>query len=213
MTASPALLKAGLVLIDPDTAQVQRVITLQYNPESLTRSLQAQGAGEGGERSEALRLKGPAVETIRLEAELDATDRLEAGDPVTMESGLHPQLAALEALVQPTAAALGQNDMLASVGTLEILPMEAPLCLFVFGKSRVLPVRVTELGVTEEAFDPDLNPLRARVSLGLRVLTVDDVGFRHKAGTLFLSHLVQQEGLARLDRSGALAALGLSRIP
>ena len=79
---SPKLLKGGIVLIDPATAQVQRIIALQYNPESLSRTLQVQGAGEGGDRSEALRLKGPAVETIKLEAEIDATDEMEAGDRI-----------------------------------------------------------------------------------------------------------------------------------
>lgn len=214
MTAnSPALLKAGIVLIDPGTARVQRVIALQYNPESLSRTLQAQGAGEGGERSEALRLKGPAIETIKLEAEIDATDQLEAGDATVRAVGIHPQLAALESLVQPASGQLESNNTLAKFGTLEILPMESPLALFVFGRTRVLPVRVTDLSVTEEAFDPNLNPLRARVSLGLRVLTVDDVGFQHKAGSLFMSYLVQKEAFALINQGGTLATLGLTTIP
>lgn len=212
-TNSPSLLKAGIVLIDPSTARVERVISLQYNPESLSRTLQIQGAGEGGERSEALRLKGPAIETIKIEAEIDATDQMEAGDATVGALGIHPQLSALESLVQPASGHLESNNTLAKLGTLEILPMEQPLTLFVFGKTRVLPVRVTDLSVTEEAFDPNLNPLRARVSLGLRVLTVDDVGFQHKAGSLFMSHLVQQEAFAVLNRGGTLATLGLTRIP
>jgi hypothetical protein len=211
---SPQLLKAGIVLIDPTTARVERVISLQYNPESLSRTLQIQGAGEGGgERSEALRLKGPAIETIKLEAEIDATDRMEAGDATVGALGIHPQLAALESLVHPSSARLESNNTLAKLGTLEIFPMESPLTLFVFGKARVLPVRVTELSVTEEAFDPQLNPLRARVSLGLRVLTVDDVGFQHKAGSLFMSHLMQKEAHAVLNQGGSLSTLGLTAIP
>jgi hypothetical protein len=75
---SPKVLKGGLVLIDADTAQVQRIISLQYNPDSVTRTLQVQAAGaEAGQRSEPLRFKGPAVETIKLDAEIDATDQLE----------------------------------------------------------------------------------------------------------------------------------------
>ncbi len=213
MAINPQLLKAGLVLIDPDTARVQRVIALQYNPESLSRTLQVQGAGEGGDRSEALRLKGPAIETIKLEAEIDATDQMEAGDATVGAVGIHPQLAALESLVQPTSARLQSNNLLAQVGTLEILPMEMPVALFVFGRTRVLPVRITDLSITEEAFDPKLNPLRARVNLGLRVLTVDDVGFRHKAGSLFMSYLVQKEALALLNQGGTLGTLGLTSIP
>jgi hypothetical protein len=59
---SPRLLKGGLVLLDPSSGAVLRIISLQYNPDTLTRSLQAKGVGaESGDRSEALRLKGPPV--------------------------------------------------------------------------------------------------------------------------------------------------------
>src|SRR5450432_3522525 len=57
-----------------------------------------------------------------------------------------------------------------------------PLTLFVWSKSRVVPVRVFDFSVTEEAFDPNLNPIRAKISLGLRVLNVDDLGFSHPGG-------------------------------
>lgn len=210
---SPRLLKGGIVLIDPATSAVQRIIPLQYNPDSLTRTLQVQGAGEQGDRSEALRLKGPAVETIKLEAELDATDEMEAGNAVVGESGIAPQLAALETLLYPTSGQLTANQILSNLGTLEILPMETALSLFVFGHNRVLPVRVTEFSVTEEAFDPNLNPIRAKVSLGLRVLSVDDVGFTHKAGSLFMSYLRQKEALRAKAQAGSLGSLGMTGIP
>lgn len=212
---SPRLLKAGLVLVDPETASVRRIIALQYNPDSLSRTLQLQGAGEGSERSEALRLKGPAVETIKLDAEIDATDQLEFPDqnPDAVQLGIHPQLAALETLVHPTSAALLANNARAAAGTLEIVPMQAPLALFVWSKSRVVPVRVTDFSVTEEAFDPALNPIRAKVSLGFRVLSVDDLGFAHKGGSLFMNYLQNKEGLR--DKAGAaqLNTLGLGEIP
>ena len=73
-SSAPKLLHAGLVLLDPGSSAVKRVIALQYNPDSLSRTLQVQGASEGGDRSEALRFKGPAVETIKIECEIDATD-------------------------------------------------------------------------------------------------------------------------------------------
>ncbi|MER6187919.1 hypothetical protein [Streptomyces sp. NPDC001652] len=208
---SPRLLKGGIVQLDPHTAQVLRVIALQYNPDTVTRTLRAQAAGaDGGDRSAALRLKGVAVETIRVEAELDATDRLErpGANADTVAFGLHPQLAALESLVQPRAADLQTNENLAASGVLEILPAEAPLTLFVWSRQRVVPVRVTELTVTEEAFDAALNPIRARVGLGLRVLSVDDLGFGHRGGTLFMSHLRSKEALAARAGSAALSALG-----
>ncbi len=210
---SPKLLKGGIVLIDPATSVVQRIIALQYNPDSLSRTLQVQGAGEQGDRSEALRLKGPAVETIKLDAEIDATDEMEAGNTVVGEVGIAPQLAALETLLYPSSAQLLANETLSNLGTLEILPMETGLSLFVFGQNRVLPVRVTEFSVTEEAFDPNLNPIRAKVSLGLRVLSVDDVGFTHKAGSLFMSYLQQKEALRARAQAGTLGALGLTGSP
>ncbi|BFU92795.1 MAG: hypothetical protein NTAFB01_39820 [Nitrospira sp.] len=211
---SPKLLKGGLVLIDPETAMVQRIVALQYNPDSLSRSFQIKGVGtEGGDRSEALRLKGPPVETIKVEAELDATDQLEFADAKATTVGIHPQLAALETIVYPTSGQLLANNRLAQVGRLEIAPMETPLTLFVWSKTRVVPVRLTEFSVTEEAFDPALNPIRAKVSLGMRVLTVDDVGFSHKAGTLFMSYLQVKEQLAAQNQGGSLNVLGIGAIP
>lgn len=215
-TGSPRLLKGGLVLLNPESAAVQRIITLQYNPISLTRSLQINDVSSGSEdRSEALRVKGPPVETISLEAEFDATDQLEFPDEHldAVEFGLHPQLAALESIVYPSSADLLANNSLAAAGTMEIVPMETALTLFVWGKSRVLPVRITELSITEEAFDAELNPIRAKVSLGLRVLSVDDLEFAHKGASLFMSYLQQKESLARRSTGGGLETLGLGEIP
>ena len=211
---SPKLLKGGLVLIDPETAMVQRIVALQYNPDSLSRSFQIKGVGaESGDRSEALRLKGPPVETIKVEAELDATDQLEFAEANATTVGIHPQLAALEMIVYPSSGQLLANNRLAQAGKLEIAPMETPLTLFVWSKTRVVPVRLTEFSVTEEAFDPSLNPIRAKVSLGMRVLTVDDVGFGHKAGTLFMSYLQVKEQLAARNQGGSLNVLGIGAIP
>jgi hypothetical protein len=211
---SPRLVKGGIVLVDPGSGAVRRVIALKYNPRSLSRSLQINQVGEG-DRLQPLRLKGPPVETLTLEAELDATDHLEFPDrhPDAVEVGLHPQLAALESLVYPTSEQLLANNALADSGALEIAPLEAPLTLFVWSKNRVLPVRVTSLSITEEAFDVGLNPIRAKVSLGLRVLTVDDVPFAHKAGGLFMSHLQQKEGLSNRGPAAVLGALGIGEIP
>lgn len=212
--SSPKLVKGGIVLVDPASGAVQRVIALQYNPDSLSRSLQSQAIELGGQnRSEALRLKGPPVETIKLEAELDATDQLEVADATAAEVGIHPQLAALESLLYPTSDQLLAGNALAQAGTLEIAPMEAPLALFVWSRNRVVPVRVTELSVTEEAFDAALNPIRAKVSLGLRVLSVDDLGFEHKGGSLYMAYQQQKERLAARGPAGALRALGIERIP
>lgn len=209
---APKVLKGGIALIDPVSAQVRRIIALQYNPDSLTRTLQVQGAGgDEGNRSEAMRFKGPAVETFKLEAEIDAADQLEFPDQhrAVVENGIHPQLAMLESLIYPTSNQLLDRNTMAQSGTLEIAPMEAPLALFIWSRHRIVPVRVTDFSVTEEAFDPSLNPIRAKVSIGLRVLSVDDLGFAHKGGGLFMSYLQAKERLAGKAQAGSFSTLGI----
>ena len=212
--ASPRLVKGGLVLVDPDSSAVLRIIALQYNPDTLTRSLQVQAVGgESQGRSEALRIKGPPVETIKLDAEIDAVDQQERGDPTAAQVGIHPQLAALETIVYPTTRQLQSTNALAQSGTLEVAPMEAPLTLFIWSKNRLVPVRITDFSITEEAFDPALNPIRAKVSLGMRVLSVQDIGFSQPGGSLYMAYQQQKERLATRDRAGTLGALGIGGLP
>jgi hypothetical protein len=214
---SPRLLKGGFVLLDPDRFAVLRngVIVMQYNPDTLTRTLKIKGAEEGGDRSEALRLTGPPVGTIKLDAEIDATDQLEnpAQNQVAVQYGIAPQLAALETLVYPASATLQNNYALSQQGTLEIMPMMAPMSLFVWSAARIVPVRLTEFSITEEAFDPQLNPLRAKVSLGLRVLNIDDLFFSDKGGGLYMAYQRQKESLAQLYQYGTLGSLGITGLP
>lgn len=214
---SPRLVKGGIVTLDPTTSALKSVIALQYNPDSLSRTLQIQAVqgAQDGTRADALRLRGPAVETIKIEAELDATDQLEFPKkfPITAQLGLHPQLAQLEMLVNPTVETLMADDSMANAGTLEIIPLEQPLTLFVWSKMRVVPVRLTDFSITEEAFDPNLNPIRAKVSLGMRVLSVDDLGFSHPGGHMFMSYLTNKEQLASRATSVAISVLGLGGLP
>ena len=212
---SPKLIKGGLVLVDADTARVLSVISLQYNSDSLSRTLQVQTTGgQATDRVEPVRFKGPAVETFKLEADIDATDQLEFPDqnPNAGAFGIAPQLALLESLVQPSAAQLAAVDAQASSGTLEIAPMLAPLVLFVWGKNRIVPVKVSDFSITEEAFDPSLNPIRAKVSLGLRVMSTDDLGFSTRGGSLFMAYLQSKEQLAKKVQSVSFASLGITGI-
>ncbi len=198
---SPRLLKGALVsfeLPNPKPA----VIVFQYNPDTLSRTLEAQTGGEG---ADALRIKGAPVETIKLDSELDATDQLEQGAAAT---GLHPQLAALEVLIYPKSALVIANTALLNAGTIEILPPQAPFTLFIWGAKRVLPVRLTEFSITEEAYDPQLNPIRAKVSLGLRVLSYNDLPVANPGYHLFLAHQIVKETMAAIARTGSLDAAG-----
>lgn len=210
---SPKLLKGGIALIDPKDLTVQKIIALQYNPHTVTRTLQMQNAGgEGGEgdQSEALRRKGPAIETIKVEAEIDAADQLEIGHDVIEQYGIQPQLAALEMIVNPSAEELKRSQSLFEEGALEIFPQESLLTVFIWGGQRILPVIITEFSITEDAFDPSLNPLRAKVSLGMRVLNADDLGVAHIGSRLFMSSLERKEKLRDLFSNNRLSALGIT---
>ena len=209
---SPRLIKGGIVLVNPETSVVIKVISLQYNPESISRTLQVQSIGESGEKSEAMRLTGPPVETIKLDAEIDATDLLETADSTAVQTGIQTQLAVLETILYPTCNQLTSNNRLAKSGTLEIIPMETPLTLFVWNKNRIMPIRLTDFSVTEEAFDQNLNPIRAKVSIGMRVLTIDDLGFDHIGGSLYMNYHKNKEKLAQKMRSGILSELGIKGI-
>lgn len=210
-----ALAKGGIVQVDPDTGQVLNVIALQYNPDTVTRSLQVQGVGtDSGPHVDQLRLKGPPVETYKIDVEIDATDRLEhpSQDPSVTSAGIAPQIAVLELLIYPTSDQLIRADQRTRAGSLEIIPMDAPLALFVWNSSRIIPVRITEFSVTEEAFDSALHPIRAKVSLGMRVLSVDDLGFSSLGGSLYLTYQKRKEQLAARLHGVALSALGIAGV-
>jgi len=210
---SPNPLKGAIVSLDPNIGFPLGIVTFQYNPDEVTRSLKPQSVGDEPDRTEIFRLKGPPIETIRCTVEIDAADQLAVSDPTTLAFGIQPQLAALELLVYPSSEVLIANEVLSFLGTIEILPMESNLTLFVWSKTRVTPVRITDLDITEEAFDPRLNPLRAKVSLGLRVLSIDDLFFSDKGGSLYMAYQRQKESLAQMNQPGSFGALGITGVP
>ena len=204
---SPRLLKGAIVGIDP-LNPVASVIVFQYNPETLTRTLQAQTAGgQGGDRSEALRLKGAPTEDIKLDVEIDATDQLEKGEPHATSMGIYPQLSALETLIYPKSALVIANTVLLATGTIEVIPPASTLTLFIWGPKRVLPVRLNQFSITEEAHDVNLNPIRAKVSLGLQVLSYNDLPLTHPGYALFLAHQVVKEAMAAIGSVSNLGAV------
>ncbi len=91
--------------------------------------------------------------------------------------------------------------------------MEAPLTLFVWSKERVVPVRLTDFSITEEAFDADLNPTRAKVSLGMRVLNVNDLGYDDKGGHLYMVYQQRKEALAAKVARGTISSFGIGGLP
>jgi hypothetical protein len=195
----------GVDLVNP----LASIAVFQYNPATVTRTLQPQAAGEGGARAEAMRLKGAPVETIKMDVEIDATDQLAADDPIAKELGIYPQLSALEMLVYPKSALVIANTVLLALGTLEIVPPIGPFTLLVWGLKRVVPVRLTEFQITEEYLGPGLNPTSAKVSLGLRVLSYNDLSLTNPGYYIFLAHQMAKEVFATMGSvANAGAVLG-----
>jgi len=215
---TPKTLRGGLVQIDPNSRSLLDVVVFQYNPDTLTRTLQPRAiGGEPGDRLEVLRLTGGPKETIKFDAEIDATDQLEhptdpANQPVATQ-GLLPALAVLERLVTPTAAELMATDALFDSGMLEVSPMEAPLVVLVWGVKRVVPVLVSSLTFTEEAFDPKLQPIRVKASIECKVLTSNDLPNQHIGFNLYIAYRQAVEQLATLVTSTDVRPLGLEHLP
>jgi hypothetical protein len=203
---TPRVLKGALVGIDP-VNPIPSVIVFQYNPDTLTRTLKPRAPAGDGARSEAMRLTGAPEETIKVDVEIDATDQLEKADGIATTMGLYPVLSALETLVYPKSSVVIANTALLAAGTIEIVPPTAPLTLFIWGVKRILPVRITEFSITEEAYDPALNPIRAKASLGLRVLSYNDLSLTDPAYYMFLAHQVVKEAMGVVGSVGSVASV------
>jgi hypothetical protein len=204
---SPRLTKGAIIgmdLLNP----LASVIIFQYNPKSLTRALTAQGSGENGATSEVLRLSGPPRETITIsELEIDAVDQLEQAQADAVSMGISPQLSALEMLLYPKSTLVIANTALLAAGTIEVVPPEAPFTLFIWGPKRVLPVRLTSFTITEQAYDPALNPIQATVNLGMQVLNYTDFPVSHPGYSMFLAHQVVKETMAVIGSVGNISAV------
>lgn len=204
---APRHLKGALIGVDPFNP-LASVVVFQYNPETMSRRLEPRGPAADGERGEAFRLSGPPKETITLSVEIDATDQLAEAHPLAVASGIGPTLAALEMMLYPKSALVVANTVLAAVGTVEILPAEGPMVLFVWGPTRVLPVRVTSMSITEEAYDTLLNPTRAKVELALAVLGYNDLKLTSPGNALFFVHQVTKEVLATTNLFNSVQNVG-----
>jgi len=203
---SPRVQKGAIVGLDPANP-LASVIVFQYNPDTMTRTLTAQAAAAQADRSEVLRLKGPPEEKISLEVDIDATDQLETGSGLAGSLGIHPTLASLEMLLYPKSAVAIANEVLMNIGVIEVIPPEAPLTLFIWGIKRVVPVRLTQLSITEEAFDTSLNPIRARARIELRVLNYHDLGLLSVGGALFMAHQIIKEVMATIGGVNQVAGI------
>jgi hypothetical protein len=208
---SPRVLKGALVGVSP-TNPIPSVIVFQYNPDTLTRTIKPRAPGGDGARSEALRLTGPPEETIKVDVDIDATDQLEKNDGTAASVGIYPQLSALEMLAYPPSAIVIANTVLLAAGTIEIIPPDAPLTLFIWGAKRILPVRITDFSITEEAHDQALNPIRAKIGLGLRVLSYNDLSITDPGYYIFMAHQIVKETLGNAGVTSDLTAVAGSNV-
>jgi hypothetical protein len=202
-------MKGVLIGLDP-LKPLASVVVFQYNPDTLTRRLEARAVSQEGDRGEAFRLTGPPKETLSLTVEVDAADQLEQRNPVAMTMGLHPTLAALEMMLYPSSALVIANDILSALGTIEVIPAEAPMTLFVWGPARVVPVRLTSFSITEEAHDTLLNPIRAKVELSLNVLSYPDLKLASPGYFIYLAHHIAKEVMANVNVVNSAANIGVS---
>jgi hypothetical protein len=184
-----------------------KIIVFQYNPDNLKRTLAMRAqppdkGNAGAAREEVLRVLGPPIETVTMSLELDATDQLEDPDnnQTAVESGLQPALATLELLLYPSTSTTQAQQTQAQQGQVQVTPADLPLTLMVWSKARVMPVLITSFSVTEEMFDVNLNPIRAKVDVGFKVLThmelkADSLGYQ-----AYLSYQRQKETLSQQNQ-------------
>ncbi len=203
---TPRLLKGAIVGLDPFNP-LASIIPFQYNPDKLTRKISA-NASHGNKNQDLLRLAGPPLETIDADVEFDATDDLEKGGAVATTLGVHPVLASLEMLLYPKSAISIANEVLAQVGVLEVIPTAAPLTFFIWGIKRVVPVRISSINITEDAFDTGLNPIRATAHLSMDVLTYQDLGLLSIGGAAFMAHQIIKEAMATINGVASIAGAG-----
>jgi hypothetical protein len=215
----PLLQKGALAVYPTQTpgAQPSAVIVFQFNPEAMKRTLAhraapapAQGAS-GAAKEDVLRVAGPPIETINVTVDMHASDQLEKPDDngAVAENGLHPALATLELLMYPPTVNAQKIMELAARGQVQVSPADLPLVLLVWGKSRVVPVKLTSFAISEDAFDTRLNPISAKVELGMQVLTYMEFTDSSIGRDAFIAYQQAKESLALLNRplSSSIAPL------
>lgn len=215
----PRFLKAGIVTYDLVAGRAIRTLPLLVNPAALRRSFEIKESATSSYAKGPHRLTGPAVEKIDIEVKLDAADAIlrsiggmsqSGAAAAAAAEGIRPWISALEMLINPTSAALQANAALRQSGTLEIVPMEQPLTLFVWGAGNILPVQIASLSVNEDLHDTRLVPVTASATLSLRALSVTDLGTTSRGGALFMAYLRQIERRAAMLPDGNLADLGIA---
>ena len=204
----PKILKGAFISV-PDSGGTQ-VLPFQYNPADLKRNLQPQMVGgEEQDRSRAVRFKGAPTQTIDATVEFDASTALDTGDATAEEYGVYAQLSALELLASPSTSIINDMHSKLASGIMEVAPMTAPTLYFVWGQSRVLPVRLNSYSITEEMFDGNLNPIRVSVAVNMRVLNYSDIDSSNHAYQRYMVYQQTMESIAA-KAYGSASVTGVS---
>ena len=204
---SPKIRKGGLAAYRLPSL-LPTIIVFQYNPDEVSRSIQSRG-GQGGGRGESQRTAGPPSETLTFTVEIDAADQLEfpSQNVATVAMGLHPVIAALESLTHPSFPLVAANEAMAMAGMAFIAAENAPLTLLVWGRHRVLPVKVESLTIKEQAFDTSLNPIRVSVDMSLKVQSYRDLEVTNPGYWVYMASFAQKEVLAGSNTIGSASAI------
>ncbi len=159
------------------------VVVFQFNPEQLTRTMKIPERPTGAGARESSQAGDQPIEQISLTIQLTADDDLMPAFVKTV--GILPPLAALQKMVQPKGPLFGPNLAVDAVGSaigaamgssgpVQIIPRENyPRILFVWGLTRLLPVEISSMTITEKQYDFLLNPTLAEVQLSLNVIIPD----------------------------------------
>jgi hypothetical protein len=193
----PPFLKGAIVAVDPATNSSPVTIAFQYNPQKVSRTLAPKKPPTEQSSSNEQRFEYAPNETFSIsDVMIDAADQLERGDANARDVGIYPQLDALETLLYATSQRVTTDNKLLDEGQVEIAHHDPLLTLFVWGAKRVVPVELTRVAIEEQIFDTQLNPVRAQVTLEMRVLNYADFGRKDKGYSLFMAYHKSKERLA-----------------
>jgi hypothetical protein len=183
----PFLMRGAMIEYGSDfLGPLPNVVIFQFNPESLSRTIQIPPRPTGGAARETTQAGEPSIEKITLKAQFSAADGMGTNNVLARTMGVGPRLAALEKMVNPAnkltgliGAAIDAIGSALGIGgggdPRQIVPREKyPRILFLWGPFRVLPVVIESMTITELQYDFQLNPIQADVSIGLAVNAIDN---------------------------------------
>ncbi|MBK9036242.1 MAG: hypothetical protein IPL61_34195 [Myxococcales bacterium] len=195
---SPKLLKGAIVqFVKMPIIPIPNIIIFQYNPDTLQRTLTPYAPPEptarpAGETPPSTTPAEPTAqpfdpsESFNVSLVLDASDALETPErhPIAFVTGVADRIAALEMLLYPVGDSLlgglvGSLNVSISGGAISASLQksaarpEVPVTLFIWGPGRIVPVRLTTFNVEEQQWNQLLYPTRAKVTVGMKVITKD----------------------------------------